>query len=65
MHCNILPLLTEFMETGDVAGFCEYLPPIINISVCFGIDRSPHDFLGRLIDGRRYAYIQFLIRLGD
>ena len=47
------------METGDACGWdsCEYLPPMIHISVCFGIDRSPHDLPGRSIDGRRCAYI--------
>lgn len=65
----ILSVLTEFMETGDACGWdsCEYLPPMIHISVCFGIDRSPHDLPARSIDGRGdvHTFIQFLIRLAD
>ena len=57
---NISSLLTEFMETDAAARFCEYLPPVFDISVCFGIHRSPHDLLGRSIGGRRCAYIQLI-----
>ena len=48
------------METDAAARFCEYLPPVFDISVCFGIHRSPHDLLGRSIGGRRCAYIQLI-----
>jgi hypothetical protein len=52
--CSIVSVFTKRMQSGHMAGFCKHLSPIIQ-HFCFvsGVNRSPPDLLGRLIDGRK------------